>query len=159
MIGKLQRLPLREVWKNETQDFTPWLQDNIDVLNDTLDLSLSNAEREKAVGDFNVDLVAEDESGNPVVIESQLERSNHDHLGKLITYVTAVNAKTAIWIVSDPRPEHVSAIAWLNQSSGAAFYFQWNEPIHGCCGSEHPYVHVAGRKIFRVDKVYNILIA
>ena len=69
-----------------------------------------------------VDLVAEDESGNPVIIENQLERSNHDHLGKLITYLTQIGAKAAIWIVADPRPEHISAISWLNESSSASFY-------------------------------------
>ncbi|MBM3239121.1 DUF4268 domain-containing protein [Candidatus Poribacteria bacterium] len=122
MIGKIERVPLREIWKHEAHDFTKWLQDNLDVLNDVLDLSLSNAEREKSAGNFNVDLVAEDEAGNPVIIENQLEKSNHEHLGKIITYLTAVEAKTAIWIVSNPRPEHVSAIAWLNDSSSARFY-------------------------------------
>ncbi len=121
-IGSLQRVPLREVWSHEAQDFTPWLEENIDELNNAIDLSLSVVEREQAAGDFSVDLVAEDESGNPVIIENQLERSNHDHLGKLITYLTAIGAKAAIWIVSDPRPEHISAISWLNESSSAAFY-------------------------------------
>ncbi len=122
MIGKIHRVPLRDVWKHESLDFTKWLQDNIDVLNDVLDLSLSSAEREQPAGDFYVDLVAEDEDGNTVVIENQLEKSNHDHLGKLITYLASVGAKTAIWIVAEPRPEHVSAIAWLNECSPAAFY-------------------------------------
>jgi hypothetical protein len=67
-------------------------------------------------------LVAEDENGGTVVIENQLEKSNHDHLGKLITYLTAMGANTAIWIVSDPRPEHVKAITWLNEASGVSFY-------------------------------------
>lgn len=122
MIGKLKRVPLREVWKHEALDFTKWLQDNIDVLNDVLDLPLSNAEREQSAGSFDVDLVAEDEGGNPVVIENQLGKSDHDHLGKLITYLTAIDAKKAIWIVADPRPEHVQAITWLNESSAASFY-------------------------------------
>lgn len=122
MIGKIQRVPLREVWKHEALDFTRWLQENLDVLNAELDLTLASAEREQSAGDFNVDLIAEDEDGNLVVIENQLEKSNHDHLGKLITYLVAVGAKTAIWIVSDPRPEHVSAITWLNESSAASFY-------------------------------------
>ena len=121
-IGSLRRVSLREVWPHEAQDFTPWLAENIDVLNNAIDLSLSIIERERAAGDFSVDLVAEDESGNPVIIENQLERSNHDHLGKLITYLTQIGAKAAIWIVSDPRPEHISAISWLNESSSAAFY-------------------------------------
>jgi hypothetical protein len=121
MIAKLQRVPLRKVWKTE-REFTAWVQDNIDVLNDVLDLQLANAEREQSAGAFSVDLVAEDEAGDPVVIENQLEKSDHDHLGKLITYLTAIGARNAIWIVSNPRPEHVSAITWLNESSSAAFF-------------------------------------
>ena len=122
MIGKLTRRPLREVWKDEAKDFTPWLVDNLDVLNEVLDLNLASAEREQTAGDFSVDLVAEDDAGNVVVIENQLNKSDHDHLGKLITYLTAVDAKTAIWIVADPRPEHVRAITWLNESASAAFF-------------------------------------
>ena len=90
MIGKLQRVPLREVWKDEARDFTPWLQENMDVLNDVLDFTLSNVEREQSAGDFSADLTAEDESGNTVIIENQLEKSDHDHLGKIITYLTAI---------------------------------------------------------------------
>jgi hypothetical protein len=122
-IGRLQRVPLRDVWKHEAYDFTQWLQENIDVLNIALDLNLVNVEREQAAGSFSVDLVAQDESGGTVIIENQLEKSNHDHLGKVITYLTAFSAKAAIWIVSEPRPEHVAAIAWLNEAtSGADFY-------------------------------------
>lgn len=121
-IGKLKRVPLREVWKHEAYDFTQWLQENIDVLNDALDLNLVNVDREQTAGSFSIDLVAEDEGGGTVIIENQLEKSNHDHLGKLITYLTGMGAKAAIWIVSDPRPEHVAAVAWLNESSSAAFY-------------------------------------
>ena len=122
MIGKLERVALREVWKHEALDFTRWLQDNVEILNDILDLNLSSAEREQPAGAFSVDLVAEDETGNPVVIENQLEKSDHQHLGKVITYLTAIGAKIAIWIVADPRPEHVRAISWLNESSEADFY-------------------------------------
>jgi len=121
-VGRLQRVALREVWKHEANDFTQWLEKNIDVLNEALDIDLTGADREHPVGDFSVDLVAEDQDGGTVVIENQLEKSNHDHLGKLITYLTAIGARTAIWIVSDPRPEHVAAIGWLNSSSSAEFY-------------------------------------
>lgn len=129
MIGKIDRVHLRDVWKHEATDFTRWLEENIDVLNDILDLSLTTAEREKNAGDFSVDLVAEDDKGNPVVIENQLEKSNHEHLGKLITYVTAMAARTAIWIVSDPRPEHINAVSWLNESNTASFYLLKIEAI------------------------------
>ncbi|MCK6412043.1 MAG: DUF4268 domain-containing protein [Azonexus sp.] len=129
MIQKITRIPLRDAFKHEALDFTRWLEENIDVLNDCLDITLSNAEREQAAGDFSVDIVCEDESGSKVIIENQLEKSNHDHLGKVITYLVALEAKTAIWIVSDPRPEHVSAITWLNEASTASFYLLKLEAI------------------------------
>ena len=123
MIGRLHRVPLREVWKHEAYDFTQWLEENIDVLSEALDLTLVNVESEKKTESaFSVDLVAEKENGETVIIENQLERSNHDHLGKLITYLTAMQASAAVWIVSEPRPEHVAAIAWLNEGSSADFY-------------------------------------
>ena len=122
MIGKIERINLREVWKHEAKDFTQWLQENIDVLSDALPFDLSNAEREHQTGSLSVDLLAEDDSGNPVVIENQLEKSDHDHLGKLLTYLTTIDAKTAIWLTPDPRPEHIAAITWLNESSGGDFY-------------------------------------
>lgn len=121
-IGKLHRVPLREVWVHEARDFTTWLEQNPDVLSDLIDLPLDNVERERRAGSFNVDLVAEDRSGDTIVIENQLEKSDHDHLGKLITYLSALEAKAAIWIVSEPRPEHVGAITWLNESPLARFY-------------------------------------
>ena len=75
-------------------------------MNDVTDLNLSSAEREQSAGDFNVDLIAENQDGNPVVIENQLGPSDHNHLGQLITYLTNIEAKTAIWVVSQPRPVH-----------------------------------------------------
>ena len=129
MIGKIKRVSLREVWKHEANDFTKWLEENLDVLSETIDLKLSNVEREKDAGDFSVDLVAEDGSGNPVIIENQLGKSNHEHLGKIITYLTSLGAKTAIWIVSEARPEHINAISWLNEGSSASFYLLKIEAI------------------------------
>lgn len=129
MIGKLERVRLREVWHHEALDFTTWLERNLDVLNDVLDITLSGAEREQTAGSFSVDLVAEDESGAPVIIENQFGKSDHDHLGKVVTYLTAIDAKAAIWIVSEPRPEHVAAIGWLNESSSGAFYLLKLEAI------------------------------
>ena len=122
IIGRLERVLLREVWKHEAYDFTKWLQANIDVLNSALGLSLVNVEREQAAGAFSIDLVAEDENGGKIIIENQLEKSNHDHLGKVLTYLVAMNARAAIWIVAEPRPEHVAAFAWLNDSSSGDFY-------------------------------------
>jgi len=122
-IGSIERLPLRDIWQHEAHDFTTWLEDNIEVLSNELDdISLSNPESEKSAGDFSVDIVGEDENGNFVVIENQLGKSDHDHLGKLLTYLTAFEAKIAIWIVSEARPEHISTITWLNESSSADLY-------------------------------------
>jgi len=121
-IAKIERVPLREVWRHEAHNLTTWLEQNIDVLNEVLDLQLTNVEREHSTGSFSADLVAEDSSGGIVVIENQLERSDHDHLGKLITYVSFTDARAAIWIVAEPRPEHVRAVSWLNEGSSSDFY-------------------------------------
>jgi hypothetical protein len=121
-IGRIERVPLREVWKHEAHNLTTWLEENVDIMNDVCGLTLVSARREQAAGAFNVDLVAQDESGRTVIIENQLERSNHDHLGKLITYTAMTDAQAAVWVVSDPRPEHVRAISWLNDSSPSDFY-------------------------------------
>ena len=138
MIGKIERVPLREVWSHEALDFTRWVQENLDVLNEVLDISLLGAERERSAGTFSVDLVAEDESGNAVIIENQFGKSDHDHLGKLVTYLTAIDARAAVWIVSDPRPEHIAAITWLNESSAAAFYLVKLEAIRIADSSPAP---------------------
>ena len=129
MIGKIQRVPLREVFPHEANGFTTWLANNIDVVNEALGISLTDVEREQDAGAFRVDLVAQDNAGNRIIVENQLEKSNHDHLGKIITYLTSLDAQAAIWIVSDPRPEHVQAIAWLNEGSPAEFYLVKVEAI------------------------------
>lgn len=121
-IGKIQRVPLRDVWKHEALELTRWLEENIDVISEQIGTALTTVEREKGAGDFWVDLVAQDASGATVIIENQLARSDHDHLGKVITYLVAMEAKTAIWITPDPRPEHIAAVSWLNESTPASFY-------------------------------------
>jgi len=131
-IGRLEKVPLREIWPNEARDFTTWLAGNLDFLGEALKLSLSLVEQEAAAGIFSADVLAEDAGGNPVIIENQLERTDHDHLGKLITYLSNLDAKTAIWITSNPRPEHEAAIHWLNQTLPAdvAFYLVKLEAYH-----------------------------
>ncbi|MXY67969.1 MAG: DUF4268 domain-containing protein [Acidobacteriia bacterium] len=128
-IGRIQRVKLREVWGHEALDFTTWLEENIDVLADATGLQLSAVEREQSVGAFSVDLIAQDQDGRAVVIENQLKKSDHDHLGKLLTYLVGLQAPQAVWIVADPRPEHVRVIAWLNESSSADFYLLKLEAI------------------------------
>ena len=115
MIGKLESVQLREIWKHEAYDFTTWLFENIDILGDQIGLPLTVVETEKSVGPFSVDILAEDVNGRPVIIENQLEKTNHDHLGKVLTYLSNLDAKIAIWISTNPRPEHVVAIDYLNE--------------------------------------------
>ena len=115
MVGKLKIVDLREIWKHEAYDFTSWLFDNLEVLNDQLGLNLNALEKEKSVGPFSADIYAEDTTGRLVIIENQLTRTDHDHLGKILTYLSNLDAKIAIWISVDPRPEHVAAINYLNE--------------------------------------------
>ena len=121
-VGKLERVSLRQVWPNEAYDFTCFLQENPEVLGEAIGLELNSVEREQSAGSFSVDLLAEDGDGHVVIIENQLERSDHDHLGKVLTYMVAMDASTAVWIVADPRPEHVAVIQWLNESTEGSFY-------------------------------------
>lgn len=114
-VGRIKKVSLRELWKKEDKDFTRWLEENIEYLNEVLDIDIAVESREEKVGPFKVDLFGEDSDGNKVIIENQLERTDHDHLGKIITYLTNLEAKTAIWITSKPTEEHIKAIEWLNE--------------------------------------------
>lgn len=122
-IEKLKKVSLREVWKNEAKDFTSWLFDNIETLAEELDMDLTAVEKEGKAGSFSVDIVAENENGQKVVIENQLEKTNHEHLGKILTYLANLDAKIAVWISSNPKQEHERAIEWLNEfGPGISFY-------------------------------------
>jgi len=114
-IGKIKKVCLRELWKKEDKDFTRWLEENIEYLNEVLDFDITIESREEKVGPFNVDLYGEDNLGNKVIIENQLEKTDHDHLGKVLTYLINLEANTAIWITSNPREEHAKTIEWLNE--------------------------------------------
>lgn len=119
MVGRLSKVDLRIVWMKEAKDFSTWLENNLDILSEQIGFNLSPLEREKSAGAFSADIFAEGPNGDTVVIENQLEKTDHDHLGKLITYLSNLEAKTAIWITSDPRPEHANAVNWLNEISPA----------------------------------------
>jgi hypothetical protein len=123
MVDKIIRVPLRTIWKHEANDFTKWLTENIDVLSEVIGRQFKNPEREQSTGNFYVDIKADDEVGDTVIIENQLGKSDHDHLGKIITYLAAFGAKTAIWIVAEPKEEHINAITWLNEGENSCDFY------------------------------------
>ena len=117
-LGSIEKVGLREVWKHEALDFTRWLarEENLSLLGDAVGIDLELQETESAVGGFSVDVFAtESGTGKRIVIENQLEETNHDHLGKIITYAAGKGAQYVIWVVARARDEHRQAIEWLNQ--------------------------------------------
>ena len=117
-LGKLKEIDIRTVWAHEQYDFSKWLasDENIKELGDVLNLSLTEVETEKFVGNYRCDIVCKDEiTGKSVLIENQLELTNHDHLGKIITYASGLDASVVVWVVAGAREEHASAIEWLNK--------------------------------------------
>jgi hypothetical protein len=117
-LAKLKQVDLREVWKHEAIDFTNWLarKENLALLSDAVGIDISFVQTEASVGRFNVDILAEeDNTGRKIVIENQLEATDHDHLGKVITYASGFDANIIIWIVKDVRDEHKQAVDWLNE--------------------------------------------
>ena len=125
-LGKLQEVDIRKLWSHEQYDFSEWLSksENLEQLNEVIGLTLSEVEKEVYVGAYRCDLVGVDETtGDKVIIENQLEASNHDHLGKIITYASGLDAKVVVWIVKEAREEHRSAIEWLNNNTSDKLNF------------------------------------
>lgn len=119
-IGRLIEVDVRELWKHEQYDFSNWLskESNLEYLNEILGLTLTDVDKEVYVGPYRCDLVAKDEtSGITVIVENQLEGTNHDHLGKIITYASGLGAKVMVWIVKEAKEEHRAAIEWLNNNT------------------------------------------
>lgn len=119
-LGKLEEVDIRELWKHEQYDFSDWLSkgENIEMLSNAVGLTLTEVNKEVFVGSYRCDLVAKDETtGIKVIIENQLEATNHDHLGKIITYASGLDANVVIWIVKEAKEEHQSAIEWLNNKT------------------------------------------
>lgn len=109
---------MRKIWSNEARDFTVWLaqNENLTMLGETVGIDIDLEERESPVGSFSVDLFATEEgTGRKIIIENQLEDTNHDHLGKIITYAAGKEASVIIWIVKRARDEHRQAVEWPNQ--------------------------------------------
>jgi hypothetical protein len=126
LLGKLQKVPLRDYWQDEARDFTPWLaqEENLQLLSETIGIELELAGTEARVGTFKADILAKEVGTEDfVIIENQLERTNHDHLGKLLTYAAGLNAKAVVWLCGEITDEHRRALDWLNEISGEAFAF------------------------------------
>lgn len=118
-LGKLERVALREQWKDEAVDFTPWLatEEGLGLLGETIGWDLELVRTEHPVGEFSADILAKDTvSGKPVIVENQLERTDHDHLGKLITYASGLGAAAIVWVAPEIREPHRQAIKWLNDA-------------------------------------------
>jgi len=116
-LGRLEQVDIREVWAHEARDFSSWLakQENLSVLGDQLGIDIEPLGTEVDVGRFRIDILAkEPNTDERIIIENQLEPTNHDHLGKVITYAAGLDAHYLIWIVKDVLPEHLKAVEWLN---------------------------------------------
>jgi Domain of unknown function (DUF4268) len=125
-IGKLESIDLRVAWQNEATGFTPWLamEENLALLSETLDLQLELEKAEKDVGPYSADIVCRDiQTDRIVLIENQLEKTDHGHLGQLFTYAAGVDAVILIWIAKKFTEEHRAAVDWLNKISGPDFHF------------------------------------
>ncbi len=125
-LDKLKKVDLRDVWPHEALDFTKWLSEepNLAMLSAAVGIELELIETESSVGSFNVDIYAQEAgTGRKVIIENQLEDTNHDHLGKVITYAAGKGAEVVVWVVARARDEHRQAIEWLNQHTDSDFGF------------------------------------
>lgn len=118
-LGKIEKIDdLRSVWPHEALDFSKWLsqEENLALLSDSIGIDIVLEELESPVGGFSVDLYATEEgTGRKIIIENQLEDTNHDHLGKIITYASGKGAEVVVWVVRRARDEHKQAVEWLNQ--------------------------------------------
>lgn len=125
-LGRLERVDLRAVWEREANHFTPWLAmpDNLDLLSQAIGIDLELEAQEKDVGPFRADILCKDTSDNSwVLIENQLERTDHTHLGQLITYAAGLQAATIVWVAQRITEEHRAALDWLNEITGEKFSF------------------------------------
>jgi uncharacterized protein DUF4268 len=136
-LGRLQKVQLRDFWMSEAGDFTPWLAEdgNIALLSDTIGLELEVEAQEKNVGPFRADILCKDVSTDEwVLIENQLERTDHIHLGQLMTYAAGLNAVTIVWIAAKFTEEHRAALDWLNDITDERFKFFGLEVELWCIG-------------------------
>jgi hypothetical protein len=117
-LGRLRKVELREAWTSESIDFTPWLaqEENLNLLGEVIGIELELEAQEKDVGPFRADILCKDTaSDNWVLIENQLARTDHAHLGQLLTYAAGLNAVTIVWIAERFTAEHRATLDWLNE--------------------------------------------
>ena len=124
-LSRLEEVELRDIWENEAQDFTPWLaeEENLSLLAETLGIDLELEAQEISVGDFQADILCKNEEDSWVLIENQLEETDHDHLGKILTYSAGLDAHTVIWIAKEFRDEHRAALDRQNEITDERFSY------------------------------------
>lgn len=125
-LGRLESVPLREVWKSESGDFTPWLarEENLRLLGETVALDLELEKQEQGVGPFRADLLCKNTLDDSwVLVENQIERTDHTHLGQILTYAAGLEAVTVIWVAESFTDEHRAALDWLNEITEEKFTF------------------------------------
>lgn len=125
-LGRLHRLDLRDIWLSEPQDFTPWLaqEENLKILGDVLGIELELEAQEKNVGPFRADILCRSlDDDSLVLIENQLEKTDHIHLGQLLTYAAGLQSVTSVWIAATFTEEHRAALDWLNQVTNDSVRF------------------------------------
>ena len=125
-LGRLEKVELRDIWKTEDRDFTPWLaqEENMSVLCETLLMDLEVEAQEQNVGPFRADILCKDvNDGSWVLIENQLERTDHTHLGQLLTYAAGLDAVTIVWVAARFTDEHRAALDWLNDHTDEKIRF------------------------------------
>ena len=125
-LGRLTKVELRDIWQTEAADFTPWLaqEENLQVLGETVGVDLELEAQEKNVGPFRADILCkETDTGHWVLIENQLERTDHIHLGQLLTYAAGLQAVTIVWVAEQFTDEHRATLDWLNDITDDTFRF------------------------------------
>ncbi len=123
-LGKLERVELRKAWLGEATDFTPWLADNLELLGETIGIEMELEQQEKDVGPYRADILCRDTIDESwILIENQIEKTDHTHLGQLLTYAAGLEAATIIWIAKNFTDEHRAALDWLNEITDERFRF------------------------------------
>ena len=123
-LGNLEQVDLRQAWPHEARSFTPWLSENIEMLSSVIGIPLEIEGQEVAVEQFSADILARNpRDDSRVLIENQLEQSDHGHIGQIMTYLAGLDVNTVIWIAAGFREPHLSAIRWLNDHTIEPFAF------------------------------------